>query len=62
VPSPYPEIVGDEDAFELIGQEGLAAGCGVTDRVGDAELHLFEAKHLLAFAVGWLEDRFGSED
>lgn len=55
---PYPEIVGNDDAFEVIGREALATGCGVTGRVGDAESHLFEADRLLAFAVAWLESRF----
>ncbi|HEX9123527.1 MAG TPA: aminoglycoside 3-N-acetyltransferase [Actinomycetota bacterium] len=56
---PYADVVGDEDAFEVIGQGALAAGCGITGKVGDAVSHLFEARRLLAFSVGWLEARFG---
>ena len=57
---PYADVTGQDDAFEVIAREALAAGCGVTGRVGDAESHLFEARQLLTFAVAWLEARFGS--
>ncbi len=46
------------DAFEIIGREALAAGCGRSERVADAECHLFEASSLVDFAVTWMEERF----
>ncbi len=49
------------DAFEAIGREALAAGCGVAGPVGDSTSHLFEAKPLVEFAVWWMDERFGHD-
>ena len=58
---PYEEVVPEGvDAFEVIGREALAAGCGRTSRVGKATSHLFDAECLVAFGVAWMEERFGS--
>lgn len=57
---PYEGVVrGGEDAFAVIGRDALAAGCGRSGRVGEAESHLFRARPLVDFAVGWLAERFG---
>lgn len=48
------------DAFAVIAGEALTAGAGRTLSVGSAECHLFDAHSLVAFAVHWLEERFGS--
>jgi aminoglycoside 3-N-acetyltransferase len=45
--------------FDVIGQEALVAGIGRTVRVVNATSHLFEADRLVAFAVAWMEQRFG---
>ena len=34
-------------------------GVGVRGRVGAAECHLFPARELVEFAVGWIDERFG---
>jgi aminoglycoside 3-N-acetyltransferase len=47
------------DPFEVIAREALAAGIGVHGAVGAAESHLFPARELTAFAVAWMEERFG---
>lgn len=59
-PLPYGELLGDEDAFEVIARGALEAGCGVSGRIGEAVSHLFEADTLLAFAAAWLEAEFGN--
>ncbi|WP_415952997.1 aminoglycoside 3-N-acetyltransferase [Streptomyces sp. KLOTTS4A1] len=52
----YTPVVGEErDAFEVIGRAFLDSGRGTTARVGAAESHLFDARELTEFAVGWLE-------
>jgi aminoglycoside 3-N-acetyltransferase len=56
---PYETLGPDEDAFAVIAREALAAGAGTRGRVGEAECHLFAARGLTAFAVGWIEERFG---
>ena len=38
---PYQQVVGDRDGFEVIAEEALAAGVGVTGRVGESNSHLF---------------------
>ena len=54
------ELLGLEaDEFEVIARDALAAGVGVRGRVGAAECHLFPAAELVAFAVAWIEERFG---
>jgi aminoglycoside 3-N-acetyltransferase len=55
---PYQDAVGDQEPFEVIGRAALAAGCGLTGRVGQAECHLFAARPLLDFIVAWLSERF----
>ncbi len=56
---PYERVVEDGDeAFAVIGRLALAAGCGVTGPIGDAESHLFAAQPLADFAVTWLRDHF----
>jgi len=47
------------DAFEGIAREALAAGVGRTVRIASATSHLFESDRLVAFAVDWMEQRFG---
>ncbi len=46
-------------SFEQIAHEYLAAGRGETGTVGRATAYLFDAADLTAFAVAWLEGRFG---
>jgi aminoglycoside 3-N-acetyltransferase len=57
----YPyELLGlGADEFEVIARAALAAGIGVRGLVGAAECHLFPAGELTAFAVAWIEARFG---
>jgi aminoglycoside 3-N-acetyltransferase len=55
----YASLGLDADAFEVLARDALAAGVGVRGRVGDAACHLFPAPELTAFAVSWLEARFG---
>jgi aminoglycoside 3-N-acetyltransferase len=57
---PYERLGLGEDEFAVIVRSALAAGIGVTGRVGHAESHLLPARELTEFAVGWLEDRFGA--
>lgn len=57
---PYEQLGLDEDPFAAIAQAALAAGIGVRGQVGQAESHLFCAAELTAFAVSWIEDRFGT--
>jgi aminoglycoside 3-N-acetyltransferase len=57
---PYAELGLDEDEFAVIARAALAAGAGVRGLVGHADSHLFDARALTAFAVAWLEDRFGA--
>jgi len=56
---PYEELGLDDDEFAVIARAALAAGIGVRGHVGQAESHLFPAPELTAFAVSWMEDRFG---
>jgi aminoglycoside 3-N-acetyltransferase len=46
-------------SFEGIAQGYLAAGRGRSGTVGHAPAYLFDAADLTAFAVAWLEARFG---
>lgn len=50
----------DDYTFEQIALEYLAANRGRRSRVGNAESFLFDAADLTAFAIEWLETRFGS--
>jgi aminoglycoside 3-N-acetyltransferase len=56
---PYADLGLDDDEFAVIARGALAAGLGVRGLVGQAESHLFRAPALTAFAVSWLEERFG---
>jgi aminoglycoside 3-N-acetyltransferase len=56
---PYERLGLEEDEFAVIAQAALAAGIGVRGPVGQADCHLFPAPELTAFAVAWLEERFG---
>lgn len=51
----------DDYTFEQIAQEYLDSGQGRMGTVGQATAHLFDAAGLVAFAVEWLETRFGKE-
>jgi aminoglycoside 3-N-acetyltransferase len=55
----YEDLGLQEDSFAVIAREALASGIGVRARVGEAESHLFPAPELTAFAVAWIEERFG---
>src|SRR5450755_2344179 len=58
---PYERVAaGPSGAFAAIGRLALAAGCGSTGQVGDAESQLFAARPLVDFAAGWLRSHFGS--
>jgi aminoglycoside 3-N-acetyltransferase len=50
----------DDDPFATIAREALAARIGVSGKIAAADCHLFPAAGLTAFAVAWLEERFGS--
>jgi aminoglycoside 3-N-acetyltransferase len=56
---PYERLALPEDEFAVIGRSALAAGIGVSGRVGQADCHLFGARELTAFGVRWIEERFG---
>lgn len=58
----YDQVIpGGQDAFAVIGTMALAAGAGISGRIGDAESHLFQARPLVDFAVGWLHGNFGGQ-
>ncbi len=57
---PYEDLGLGEDAFAVMARAALAAGIGVRGQVGRAESHLFPAPELTAFAVAWMEERFGT--
>jgi aminoglycoside 3-N-acetyltransferase len=57
---PYEDFFA-EDAFEVIGREALAAGCGRTGLVGSAVSYLFEASALTRFGIEWIEEHFGTK-
>jgi aminoglycoside 3-N-acetyltransferase len=54
-----PGIGPDQDPFEAIARQALAAGIGTEGRVGGATSALFPARALHRFAKAWLEERFG---
>ena len=56
---PYDSLGLDADEFEVIVRDALAAGIGAKGFVGAAECHLFPARELVAFAVRWIDERFG---
>lgn len=53
-----PGIGPDQDPFEAIARQALAAGIGSEGRVGAAASALFPARALHQFAEAWLEARF----
>lgn len=56
---PYAELGLDDDEFATIARAALGAGIGLRGHVAAAECHLFPAAELTAFAVSWLDARFG---
>jgi aminoglycoside 3-N-acetyltransferase len=59
-PFPYAETLAPgAEPLGAIAEAALAGGIGTQGRVGEATAHLFGARALVAFAVGWLEARFG---
>jgi aminoglycoside 3-N-acetyltransferase len=48
------------DAFAVIGQAALEAGVGTSGSVGASTSHLFPARGLVAFAISWIDERFGA--
>ncbi len=61
-PFPYERVVGERDAFDVIGEAALGAGIGVTGKVGDALSYLFPARGLVVFGVEWIEKNFARLD
>ena len=57
---PYEQLDLGADSFEVIAAAALAAGIGVRGGVGASRSHLFPARELTAFAVAWMEERFGA--
>lgn len=57
---PYEQFALDEDAFAVISKAALASKIGVRGRIGEAQSHLFPARELTAFAISWIEERFGA--
>jgi aminoglycoside 3-N-acetyltransferase len=55
----YASLGLDADEFEVVARAALDAGIGVRGVVGAAECVLFPAFELCAFAVAWIEERFG---
>jgi aminoglycoside 3-N-acetyltransferase len=55
---PYEQVVGERDAFDVIGEAAIADGIGERGRVGEAASYLFPARELVAFAVRWMERHF----
>ncbi|MEW6750545.1 MAG: aminoglycoside 3-N-acetyltransferase [Candidatus Latescibacterota bacterium] len=53
-------VVSAPYTLEQIAGDYVAAGRGRAGTVGSARSHLFDAADLVAFAVAWLESRFGS--
>jgi aminoglycoside 3-N-acetyltransferase len=56
---PYESLGLDDDEFAVIARDALAAGVGVRGAVGEATCHVFPARALTEFAVGWIDERFG---
>ena len=57
---PYDQMIPNgEDAFAVIGRLALAAGVGSSGKVAEAESHLFHARPLVDFTLGWLQSAFG---
>jgi aminoglycoside 3-N-acetyltransferase len=56
---PYERLRLGDDPFAAIARAALAESIGTHGHVGRAESHVFPARELTAFAVAWLEQRFG---
>jgi aminoglycoside 3-N-acetyltransferase len=56
---PYGSLGLEDDEFAVIARDALGAGVGVRGEVGAAQCHLFPARELVAFAVSWIERKFG---
>jgi aminoglycoside 3-N-acetyltransferase len=54
-----PGVLPGEDPFAAIAHQALVAGIGSSGAAGYGTAHLFPATELHAFAVAWLETRFG---
>jgi len=54
----YETVVGDKDAFSVIGHETLSVGAGRSGRLGSSTSYLFEAPALLDVAMRWLRAHF----
>ncbi|MFE0136782.1 AAC(3) family N-acetyltransferase, partial [Streptomyces sp. NPDC059037] len=54
-----PAVPQGQDPFDVIAQDMLGAGIGITGRVGAAECHLFEAGEVVNFGIGWIEEKLG---
>lgn len=57
---PYGQVLGGEDYIEHISGQALAAGAGRSGPLGETTGYVFEARELVAHAVGWLEQTFAS--
>ncbi len=57
---PYERILGGEDYIEHIARSALAAGVGKERAVGEGAAYSFDARRLVEYAVGWIEDNFAS--
>ena len=57
---PYETLGLDDDEIAVIVREALGAGIGRPGTVSGAPCHLLPARELVAFAVRWLEERFGA--
>ena len=54
----YETVVGDQDAFGVIGREAPAAGAGRSGVIGSSTSYLFNASTLVTFATSWLRKHF----
>jgi aminoglycoside 3-N-acetyltransferase len=59
---PYVRILGKEDYVEHIARLALATDAGMSRPVGEATAHLFDARGLVEYAVGWIERNFAPVD
>lgn len=59
---PYEQVIGDEDYVEHIARAALAGGAGRSGPVGKTTAHLFDARQLVTFAVGWIEQHFSENE
>jgi aminoglycoside 3-N-acetyltransferase len=59
---PYERLLGGEDYIEHIARSALAssAGIGSSGPVGGGTGHLFDARELIEYAIGWIERSFPS--